>query len=306
MNVLVCGSEGYLGCVLWRRLKAAGHNVRGIDRGMYGVRNRDDDFFHRADAVINLAALVGEPVCMANPTLTRDYNVTWAAEQADDAIRSGVKTFVQISTCSVYGEQPADVTVDVNTTIASPEVLPPYAASKVLVERELMAREFDSTALRIVRLGTLCGPSPRMRFDLMANGFCLSASRSGGVTIYNPDSVRPHVSVDSVARMLVYLVEHPEEVDVLSVYVGEQHTVRDLAEMACNAARTRRLVVDDSRAIDDRRSYRVRCSPCYDHIPDGVHAAMGQVVRGLLAYNWLGARPDSPQWGNTGWRWEDA
>ena len=304
MNILVCGSEGFLGCVLWHELKTHGHAVRGFDRGLYGIRNTDDARFTHPDAVINLAALVGEPVCMANPTLTMDYNVTFAVEQAQEAIRLKVPTYVQISTCSVYGERSPDEVVTTSTPLADADSLPPYARSKVLVERALMGLDWDCTALRIVRLGTLCGASKRMRFDLMANGFCLSAARSRKVVIYNPGSIRPHVSVGSTARMLRWLVEHPDDAETLSTYVGGQHTVSELAQVAARAARSS-VEVDSSKAADDRRSYRVRCSPWMEHIPDGVYGAMDRVTKELLSYRWAGATTYSPMWGNTGWRWED-
>lgn len=314
MKVLVCGSEGFLGCVLWRELKRAGHEVKGYDRGLYGIRNHDDAKFEKPDAVINLAALVGEPVCMANEHLVKPYNVDFAAEQALEAIKAKAKTFVQISTCSVYGEQSASYTCT-TATVVNDEGMPPYAASKIQVERTMCSLEWGSTRPHIVRLGTLVGPSNlredtesngRMRFDLMANGFCLNAARSRGVTIYNPDSIRPHVSTWSVASMLRYVVEHDAECSRLMNFPGYPYTVSDLAHIAAGKYRFCKASVniDKTKAVDDKRSYRVRVSPELEHINDRVEEAMTYVVKELWHYRWAGANPWSPDWGNNGWRWE--
>lgn len=314
MNILICGSEGFLGCVLWRELKRAGHQVKGYDRGLYGIRNHDDDKFEKPDAVINLAALVGEPVCMSNPDLVEPYNVTFARDQALEAIKAKARTFVQISTCSVYGEQSASYTCTTATTVTD-EGAPPYAGSKVRVERAMCGLDWGTTVPHVVRLGTLCGPgnhredtltNGRMRFDLMANGFCLSAARNRSVTIYNPDSVRPHVSTWAVAKALRHIVEHPTECSRFMNFPGHPYTVSDLAHIAATKFRPCRASVtcDKSKTVDDRRSYNVRCAPELEHITDRVEEAMTYVVKELWHYRWAGANPYSPDWGNNGWRWE--
>lgn len=306
MRVVITGSEGYLGCVLWKALKAAGHQVRGIDRGLYGVRNTDDDHtlsVADADAVVNLAALVGEPVCIANPIHAEKWNVGFAAMQLQHAVKCRVKTFIHISTCSVYGKRPADSILHPEDCVDDGVGLPPYARTKRAAELKLLGCDHGDTRVHIVRLGTMCGPSPRMRFDLMANGFCLGAARRKRVVIYNPESIRPHVSVRAVASMIVWLLEHGDGCPVLMNYVGESHTVGQLAETVAKPAFAR-VEVDASKAVDDSRSYRVACSPELAHLPDGVLPSLEYVSREVYHYRWAGARPDSPHWGNTGWRWE--
>ena len=97
----------------------------------------------KCDAVIWLAALVGDGACAINPELTFEINsdsVKFLAENFN-------KRIVFLSTCSVYGAQ--EGLLDESSTI---NPLSAYATSKVKAEDYLK----DSNAI-IFRLGTLFG-----------------------------------------------------------------------------------------------------------------------------------------------------
>ena len=131
MKVLVTGGAGYIGSVLTRNLLRGGHEVTVLDALLFGgesVRElhgkpaytlvegdiRDDGLVGRLargkDAVVHLAAIVGDPACAANPEVAVSVNVEGTEVVGRAAKRAGVGRFVFASTCSVYGH--SDETVD--------------------------------------------------------------------------------------------------------------------------------------------------------------------------------------------------
>src|SRR5215831_9075925 len=95
MRVLVTGHEGYLGTVMVPVLQEAGHDVTGLDAGLFedcilgpapvdppGLRIdlRDVAIEHLIgfDAVVHLAALSNDPLGALAPDITYDIN-HWAS-----------------------------------------------------------------------------------------------------------------------------------------------------------------------------------------------------------------------------------
>jgi len=89
--VLVTGAAGYIGAAVCRELLAGDRPVRGLDILLHGQRNvaaelersgvelivgdlRDPDARQEAlagvDAVVHLAAIVGDPACARDPALS--------------------------------------------------------------------------------------------------------------------------------------------------------------------------------------------------------------------------------------------
>src|SRR5918912_1696641 len=120
MRVLLTGHQGYLGTVMAPVLAAAGHEVVGLDSGLFAdcvlgprpadpqghrVDLRDVTAEHVAgvDAVIHLAALSNDPLGSLAPELTYDINHHASVRLARLAREAGAGRFLYASTCSVYG-----------------------------------------------------------------------------------------------------------------------------------------------------------------------------------------------------------
>ena len=180
MRVLVTGHRGYIGVEMVPALKAAGHEVVGLDTGLFDecdfaappddvpslqVDLRDVEPRHIAgfDAVIHLAALSNDPLGDLNPGITYDINLHASMRLAKAAKAAGVRRFLFSSSCSLYGaggEGYLDESAAFYPVTA-------YGESKVRVEQEL-AGLADSTFSPVVpaerdRIRRLAPPPRRHR-----------------------------------------------------------------------------------------------------------------------------------------------
>jgi len=207
MNVLVVGGAGYIGGVTTDLLLESGHNARVYDCLLYeesfrkpvdfvygDIRDHDKlrEHLKWADAVVWLAALVGDGACALNPELSVAVNqesVKWLAENFNGRI-------VFMSTCSVYGAQ--DTVLDESSPTSPLSV---YAATKLAAEEYLR----DSNAI-IFRLGTMFGVGDvysRIRLDLVVNTLTVRAHCQGKVSVFGGEQFRPLLHVRDAAQAVV-------------------------------------------------------------------------------------------------------
>tara|TARA_Y100000748_G_C15475350_1_gene480554 strand:- start:503 stop:1435 length:933 start_codon:yes stop_codon:yes gene_type:complete len=217
VNVLVVGGAGYVGGGIVDKLKEK-HNVTVYDSLIYeesyrkdvnfvygDIREKDKllNLFQNNDAVIWLAALVGDGACSINPKLTFQINSESVKFLADNF----KKRIVFLSTCSVYGAQ--EGVLDENSSI---NPLSEYASSKVQAEEFLK----NSNSI-IFRLGTLFGISDefsRIRLDLVVNILVTKALTEGKLTVFGGEQWRPLLHVNDVANAITHTIEQ----DVTGVF----------------------------------------------------------------------------------------
>ena len=251
MRVLVTGWAGYIGPVVIRHLRAAGHYVVGIDTGWF-LRDYaelpeypDEAIFGdirrvlaprpQADAVVHLAGLSNDPLGDLDPALTAEINFagTCGLIQQDWSRRH-----VVVSSCSVYG------TAEMATEETDPNPLTRYAAAKAAVDYSLSGLSSDAVSLR---LGTVYGWSPGHRLDLVVNQMVYDAGRGRGISV-NGDAARPLVHVEDVARAIVFMLDR-EERGVYNV-VGENWRMGALGESI--AAATKAMIHHGPPSADQR------------------------------------------------------
>lgn len=290
-TVLVVGGAGYLGSVLVPMLLGRGYNVRVLDSFLFGRASlasveqdpnctliegdvRDIQAVVKAmkgcDAVVDLAAIVGDPACADNPSLAIEVNRAATQMMIDVARGHNIARFVFASTCSVYGA--SDFLVDEHT---QPAPLSIYAQTKVDSEILLLQARTKSFHPTVLRLGTLFGWSPRLRLDLVVNLLTARAALEGKIVIFNRDQWRPFVHVYDAARAFVAVLEASadsvsEEIFNIGCY-HSNHRLADLAERISHIV----LSVDVEHVEnEDRRNYRVAF--------DKVHTQLGFVCERTL------------------------
>lgn len=224
-HVLVTGGAGYVGSLTSGTLLRAGYRVRVLDclthggaplLGLYGpefsfVKGdiRDADVAGRAlegiDAIVHLAAIVGDPACAREPELAWQTNHDAAIQTYELAKRKGVRKVVFASTCSNYGKM-EDATSYVNEdSKLAPVSL--YAESKVAVEKTLLSERGNGPSTTVLRFATVFGLSPRMRFDLTVNEFTMEALVKRKLVVYGEQFWRPYVHVRDAARAIRLILD---------------------------------------------------------------------------------------------------
>lgn len=222
-RVLVVGGAGYLGSALVPVLLARGYQVRVLDSLLFGKEPLHDFERHAnfelaagdvreieavvqtmkgCDAVIDLAAIVGDPACDENPQLAAETNRAATRMLIDIAKGYGVRRFLFASTCSVYGA--SDALMDECAPVGPISL---YAQTKVDSEKLLLEARCAEFHPTILRLATLFGISPRPRFDLVVNLLTVRALRMGKITIFNGEQWRPFLHVRDAARAFVAALE---------------------------------------------------------------------------------------------------
>jgi len=205
MKILVVGGAGYVGGGIVDTL-SKNNEITVYDSLIYESAYRKDVNFiygdirdykkinsilNNFDAVVWLAALVGDGACSINPTLTHEIN----SETVKNLVKNFNGKIIFLSTCSVYGAQ--EGVLDENSEV---NPLSEYASSKLIAEKYLE----ESDAI-IFRLGTLFGISDqfsRIRLDLVVNILTTKALVDKKMSVFGGDQWRPLLHVKDVANAI--------------------------------------------------------------------------------------------------------
>ncbi len=229
MKILITGGAGYVGSTLAPLLLEVGYQVRVLDNLTHGGESllgvwchprfefirgdiRDRTTVQNAvsgqDAVVHLAAVVGDPACARQPDLARATNLDASLALIEESRHAGVRRFILASTCSNYGKmKDANQYVDEESEL-SPVSL--YAETKVAVETALLrSGRNDGWCPTALRFSTVYGVSPRMRFDLTVNEFTMEMLTQKHLKVFGKQFWRPYVHVWDAARAIQLVLSSP-------------------------------------------------------------------------------------------------
>ena len=283
-RVLVVGGAGYLGSVLVRKLLKRGYRVRVLDSFIYGRKSLDEviaderveviegdmrnihvcvSSLEGVDAVVLLAAIVGDPASKARPTETLETNVLATQALASAAKLQHISRFLYASTCSVYGVG-GDV-LDENSKL-NPVSL--YARSKIASEEIIRKMGDDYFAPTILRMGTLYGFSPRMRFDLVVNTMSMKSFLEGKIQVFGGSQWRPLLGVEDAADVYVRCLEADlKQVGNQVFNVGSDAQNFQIDEVADRIARSLGGIPIQRDSVSlDARDYRVSFAKITDTV----------------------------------------
>ena len=281
-HVLVTGGAGYVGSGLLRELLSEDYYVTCVDKLMFGGESlldiwhnknftfikcdvNDWDSFNKIlsdnnfDAVIHLAAIVGDPACKMHSDLANKTNWDSSKWLIDKCKEIGISKFLFASTCSNYGKMDdPESYLDEDSKLAPVSL---YAELKVKFEQYMLnemtkSDDFVPTSLRF---STVYGLSPRMRFDLTVNEFTKDLSLDRELVIFGEQFWRPYCHVKDFSNAFITVLKSPTEKVAYNVF-----NVGDTQENY-----TKQMLIDEIKKVlpeskikyveknEDPRDYRV-------------------------------------------------
>jgi len=261
-KILITGGCGYVGSALVERLKVKNY-IKVIDTQWFGnnlkkdnnveimkedIRNLTDNFVDNSyHSVVHLANIANDPSVELDHSLSWEVNVLALKNLVETAIKNNVKKFIYASSGSVYGIKKEDKVVE------DLELVPisTYNKTKMIGERVLLSYA-DKIQIYIIRPATVCGLSPRMRFDVSVNMLTLQALQSKVITIFGGNQIRPNIHIQDMVRVYEHFLENSLPVGIYNAGF-ENISILDIGKKIQKYIDCR---IDVKKDINDPRSYR--------------------------------------------------
>ena len=244
-KVLIIGNEGYLGSRLSDYLLKFGYCVKGADVGFFkgGImykpqkiqmlnkeaRNIEESDIIGHDVLILLAGISNDPFGNLTTELIYDPTRVYARKIALICKKNKIK-FIFPSSCSVYGLG-AEYALD-ETGPTTPQT--PYSLNKLQIEEDLKSISDSSFSPIALRLATVYGMSPRIRFDLVINMLCGMAITEKRIKLNsNGLAWRPHLYIDDVCEAFRCCIEWDyDEGELMILNVGHEMNNKRIIDVA--------------------------------------------------------------------------
>ena len=246
-KILIGGSEGYIGTKLCEYLSTKKYNFETFDINLYSkcllypikkkykkkfkdVRDIEDDYLKQFDVYIHFPGITNNPVDNFNKTnkiydISRQYSLKIAKKCKKNKVK-----FIFASSCSVYGQA-----MKKNLTENSKcNPITHYSKNKLYIEKDLKSLADKNFSPIILRISTLFGFSPRMRFDLAISMFIAMATLNKKILLNSDgESWRPHLYLDDLIKVIekcFYLKN--KKLEIINVGSDENnYKIIDVAKM---------------------------------------------------------------------------
>lgn len=278
-RILITGGAGYVGQLLTEKLLSQGYTISVYDLCFFGIGNlndkknnnlkiinkdiRDKVSFDEAtkniDLVIHLACISNDPSFELDKELSKTINFDCFEDLVKISKKNGVKRFVYCSSSSVYG-----ISNQKNVT-EEHELVPLtlYNKYKALCEPILLNHTDNNFEGVIIRPATLCGYSPRMRFDLTVNILTSHALVSNKINVFGGDQLRPNLNIKDMISLYELMLEAEGSKIKNQIFnVGYQNkSVKEIANIVksvvSNNINLNREIEISFVETNDNRSYHI-------------------------------------------------
>ncbi len=277
MRILVGGGAGFIGSVLVPLLQEHGYEVDVVDLLWFGnnlpegttiiqrdLLDMEASDLEGYDQVIFLAGLSNDPMAEFSPARNFVENGALPSYLAYIAKEAQVRRFVYASSCSVYG-----YTVNELYGEEAPVTCGhPYGISKLQGERGVLQLGDENFSTIALRQGTVCGWSPRTRFDLIVNTMFKCAIQDGEVKVNNPSIWRPILDVRDTSSAFLRAVQADENISGVFNVAYDNFTVGHIADVVKEevSALTGEEVRISLNNIEDFRNYKVTCEKAHTYL----------------------------------------
>lgn len=219
LKILIIGSEGYLGSKLSEYLLKKKYYVEGIDIGYfknckisktvnYKIKKKRaqdvvENDIKKFNVVIQLAAFSNDPINTLKAKKFYKPSLKYTIKIARICKKFGVK-FIFPSSCSVYG-----FGKKIFNEKSKVGPITHYSKNKIEIEKNLLKIQDKKFRPVILRLATVFGFSPRIRFDVVGNMFCGMSLTEKQITLNSDGSAwRPHLFIEDACSAFEYFINY--------------------------------------------------------------------------------------------------
>lgn len=295
MKILVLGGCGYIGSSLVNKLLENKKNkVTVIDTQWFGknlkknkslkiiksdIREINKISFKKIDTIIHLANIANDPAVDLNPTLSWDVNVLATKLIIEQAIKFKVKKFIYASSGSVYGvkkEKKVNEYLSLNPISV-------YNKTKMIAERVLLSYK-DKIKIYCIRPATVCGMSPRMRFDVSVNMLALQAIKYKKIKVYGGNQIRPNIHIKDLVNLFIFIISKNIKPGIYNAGF-ENFSILKIARIISEIIECKINILDlkDIRSyrLDSTKILRTGFNPKY-----GIRDAINEIINKLKNNNY--------------------
>ena len=267
MKILVTGGSGYKGSVLIPKLLKLKHKVISLDTQWFGnhlpkhknlknikfdIRDIENFNFKNIDTVIHLASIANDNMSELDKNLSWETSSLATYQLLEKAVQAKVKRFIYASSGSVYGIKKEKNVVE-NLSLKPISL---YNKVKMCTERIILSYK-DKIETFIIRPATVCGYSPRMRFDVSVNALTMSALTKNKIIVHGGSQIRPNIHIDDITDLYIFLLKVNKKYNGIYNAGFENMSIKKIADLISNNLNCK---VEIKKNLSDPRSYRLDSS----------------------------------------------
>ncbi len=268
-DVLVLGSEGYLGSILVPYLAKKGYFITGIDKCFFGRNNSKklknyklirkdynslkEIFFKKFYFIIDLVNISNDPASELNPKFTNKINYLNKIKMIKKIRKcKNLKRYIYMSSCSVYGNNSKVINEKTN-----PAPISLYSKLCLKYEKKIIKNNYFS--FTILRLGTLYGWSPRMRYDLAINKIIKDMIYLKKIEILGGEQQRFFCFNEFVCLAINQIIQDKKKYFLNKIFnLGVFNSnIVSLTQKIINLTKHKNVLVSHEKHNIDKRSYKV-------------------------------------------------
>ena len=270
-NILVLGSEGFLGSTLVPNLLRSGNTVVGVDKCFFGRNNPkingfkfykkdynilSENFFSNFDFIVDLVNISNDPASELNKKFTNITNYSNKIKLFNKIKdNSKLSRYIYMSSCSVYGNNK-----DLITENSQPKPISLY--SKLCLRYENYLKSKKKFPFTIMRLGTLYGWSNRMRYDIAINKIIRDMIFLKKIEILGGTQIRFFCHNEFACRVINKIISENNSKTLNKVFnIGNFNTnIIKLSAKILKLTKFKGVSVFHETNTIDKRSYKVSTS----------------------------------------------